>query len=370
MGGIAKARQSRLAGEVKRWFMLVTCCGPFAWAAEPYQQAWKTRMAPIVPEGYLCRHSTGPIQIDGKLEESEWSAVQWTKDFVDIEGAAKPKPALRTRVKMLWDQENLYIAAEMEEPQIWATLLKHDSVIFNDPDFEVFLDPDGDTHEYGEFEMNALNTTWDLFLPKPYKDGGKPDDAWEMAGLKSAVRLDGTLNNPSDQDRGWCVEIAMPWSSLSRLTHRMTPPSEGEQWRINLSRVEWQIDVVDGKVIKKPKTPEFNWVWSPQGVIDMHRPEMWGRLQFAKATGDAAIHEDPSRPARQFLQEIYYAQRDWNKAHGRWAKSLNELGVKTNDKSLSDPRLSATDEGYECEVTLGSMRWSIRQDGKISRSED
>lgn len=351
--------------------MLVAFFGPLALAAEPYLHAWKTRMAPIVPEGYLCRQSKGPIQIDGKLDEDEWSSAPWTRDFVDIEGVAKPKPALRTRVKMLWDQENLYIAAELEEPQLWATQVKHDSVIFNDPDFEVFLDPDGDTHEYGEFEMNALNTTWDLFLPKPYKDGGKPEDAWEIVGLKSAVGLDGTLNSPADQDRGWCVEIAMPWSALSRLTHRVTPPSEGEQWRINFSRVEWQIEVVEGKVVKKPKTPEFNWVWSAQGVIDMHRPEMWGYVRFAKEEGIPG--PDPwILPMKQCLQEIYYAQRDYLKAHHQWALNARDLGVDLGKfEGLYNLSFSKqADAGYTCSVDKrvgpSFMRWSINQDGRIA----
>ena len=95
---------------------------------------------------------------------------------------SKPKPRFRTRVKMLWDDEALYIAAEMEEPHVWATLTEHDSVIFHDNDFEVFLDPDGDNHLYGELELNALNTTWDLLLTKPYKDGGQAINAWEITG--------------------------------------------------------------------------------------------------------------------------------------------------------------------------------------------
>lgn len=357
-----------MAGGVKTLLLLVSCASMVS-AAEPYLEAWRTRMAGITPEGYLCRRASGPMVVDGKIEEKEWSGAAWTNDFVDIEGAAKPKPAFRTRVKMLWDDENLYIAAEMEEPQVWATLVKHDSVIFNDPDFEVFLDPDGDTHEYGEFEMNALNTTWDLFLPKPYKDSGKPDNGWEITGLKSAVQAQGTLNDPSDKDQGWCVEIAMPWKSLEKLRHVQTAPKDGEQWRINFSRVEWQIEIVDGKIIKKPKTPEFNWVWSPQGVIDMHRPEMWGLLQFTKGEGERVLN-NPSRPARQFIQEVYYAQRDWKKAHGKWAKSLLELGVTSDDKNLSALELRATDDGYECAATLQKQRWRINQDGKLSLSEN
>ena len=75
---------------------------------------------------------------------------------------------------MVWDDKYLYFAAEIEEPHVWGTLTQHDSVIFRDNDFEVFIDPNGDTHEYYEFEMNALNTGWDLFLAQAvqlWRDG-------------------------------------------------------------------------------------------------------------------------------------------------------------------------------------------------------
>ena len=81
-------------------------------------------------------------------------------------GRREAAPALPTRVKMLWDDTFFYVGAELEEPHVWATLTEHDSVIFHDNDFEVFIDPDGDNHEYYEFEINALSTFWDLFLPE------------------------------------------------------------------------------------------------------------------------------------------------------------------------------------------------------------
>jgi hypothetical protein len=45
-------------------------------------------------------------------------------------------------------------------------------------------------------------------------------------------------------------------------------PKIGTEWRIDFSRVEWL------------KKPEENWVWSPQGVINMHVPDRWGYLEF------------------------------------------------------------------------------------------
>src|SRR4029077_2297720 len=137
----------------------------------------------------VCYRTPSPITVDGAIAEAAWDAAPWAEAFVDIEVAKQPTPRFKTRVKMLWDDEALCIAAELEEPHIWATLTEHDSVIFHDPDFEVFIDPDGDGHEYGEFEINALGTGWDLLLPRPYKDGGRAVSGWEIAGLRSAVHL-------------------------------------------------------------------------------------------------------------------------------------------------------------------------------------
>jgi hypothetical protein len=232
------------------------------------------------PKTYECPRASGPVHVDGRLDDAAWRAAPWTDFFVDIEGDAKPRPRFRTRAKMLWDDEYFYVAAEMEEPHVWGTLTKHDSVIFHDNDFEVFIDPNGDTLEYYEFEINALNTGWDLFLPKPYRHGGKARNEWEIPGLNTAVHVRGTLNNPKDKDEGWSVEIAFPWKVLAEFAHKAAPPRPGDEWRVNFSRVEWQHQIVDGKYGKVPKTKEDNWVWSPQGVVNMHIPEHWGRVKF------------------------------------------------------------------------------------------
>ncbi len=222
------------------------------------------------PLSYQCLKTAGPIRIDGKLDDAAWRAAPWTSDFVDIEGDSKPRPWFRTRVKMLWDDQYLYIAAELEEPEVKATLTQRDSVIFKDNDFEVFIKPLPETKSYYEFEINALNTGWDLFLPKPYKEDGQPDNSWDIEGLKTAIAVQGTLNQAGDKDRGWTVEMAYPLSAFS--SRQAVPrPKAGTVWRINFSRVQWTAG----------KAREDNWVWSPQGEIDMHVPERWGYLRFS-----------------------------------------------------------------------------------------
>lgn len=363
-----------------------TTSAPAATPATPRLPAWRERMAPLVPRTYVARHTgtATPLTIDGRLDDGPWASAPWTADFVDIEGDAKPEPRFRTRAKILWDDTYLYIAAELTEPHLWAKLTEHDAVIFQDPDFEVFLDPDGDTHAYYEFELNALNTGWDLFLPKPYIDGAKADNAWAIPGLKTAVHLRGTLNDPSDTDTGWTLEIAFPWTAFappgtpappaSTATVAPRAPAEGTQWRVNFSRVEWQITTPAGRYEKNPQTPEDNWVWSPQGVIDLHRPEMWGRVQFTRRPAPAPVAATPvpGSAARTAALDFYYAQLDFHRTHRRWATTFAELTSSAPAPLAAGPVFTpaADATGYTFSVPFtdetGRRAWTIRQDRRLT----
>lgn len=315
------------------------------------------------PRGYVCLRAATPPKVDGRLDDEAWKLAPWTEDFVDIEGAKKPKPRHRTRVKMLWDAEALYVAAEITEPHVWATIDRHDAVIFQDPDFEVFVDPDGDGHLYAELELNARNTTWDLLLTKPYKDGGKAVNAWEIAGLKTAVAVQGTLNDPRDTDTGWTVEVAWPWAGLRELADGapgQLGPRDGESYRVNFSRVEWDTEVVAGNYVKVKGRPEHNWVWSPQGVIDMHRPERWGRVQFRTAPG-TAYTPDIDQRVKDRLHEVYYAQRAYREKHSRYARTAAELGLQGAPQA--DVAIEATRNTFE--ATL--KPWTIAHDSRLRR---
>ena len=235
---------------------------------------------------YIAVWASGPISVDGRLDEAAWAGAAWSAAFTDIEGALRPDPRYLTRMKLVWDSTALYVAAELEEPDLWATLTERDAVIYHDNDFEVFLDPDGDGLAYFELEINALGTVWDLFLPKPYRHGGHAVNQWDIAGLRSAVALRGTLNQPADRDSSWTVELAIPFEALAAGAAAPGVPADGTRWRVNFSRVEWDLDVRGGEYRKaidpasgRPAR-EHNWVWSPQGVVDMHRPERWGVVEF------------------------------------------------------------------------------------------
>ena len=347
-------------------FLALQTSGQCAAASE-----WDQLKVPS-PKSYLCYRSTSPVIIDGKLDDVSWARAPWTDEFADIEGAIKNNPRLRTRAKMLWDQRYFYIGAELEEPQVSGTLTNHDSVVFRDNDFEVFIDPNGDNHEYYEIEINALNTVWDLFLKRPYKDGGPAENAWEIPGLKTGVHVDGTLNDPRDADRGWSVELAIPWKVLGEFAHRPAPPRDGDQWRVNFSRVEWRYEIVAGKYEKPRGQKEDNWVWSPQGIIDMHRPEKWGYVQFTTARpGRAKLQADPAVPTRDLLMEIYYAEREFHSKQKSWSDSLEKLGL--GDLGVRSPyavRLKLTSDGFKATATLRlpfgkTEHWHITQESRL-----
>jgi predicted esterase len=375
-----KKRQNLLrAFEKSRLFLLMVllACASAARCAAGDADDWRQKMEPIVPQGYLCRHTDTPIVIDGNLDDAAWADAPWTTDFVDIQGTSKPTPRFHTHAKMLWDDDYLYIAAELEEPHVWATLTQHDSVIFQDPDFEVFINPRGDTHSYYEFEMNALNTGWDLMLERPYMDEGRANNAWDIPGLKTAVHVNGTINNPSDTDRGWTIEIAFPWKVLAERARHPGPPVEGEQWRIDFSRVEWQITTNGGEYKKVPHTREDNWIWSPPGVIDMHRPEMWGLLQFTRQPAGVAVDVAPipGKSARDLALDVYYSEHDFWKAHHRWATNLAELHWPDRGlPAIEAPQLEMTADGYVCSVKLSDAPgltnvWRIRHDRLLKLNE-
>ena len=332
---------------------------------------------PFNPEQYVCYKTDMSINIDGKMNESIWQHAEWTKDFVDIEGHLKPKPRFRTRAKKLWDDQYFYIFAEMEEPDVWATLKKRDSIIFYDNDFEVFIDPNGDTHRYYELEINSFSTEWDLFLDKPYRDDCRAVHFWDIGGMKSNVHVDGTINRPGDKDKGWTLEIALPWAALKECADKDAPPKTGDQWRVNFSRVEWQVEAKNNKYEKviNPETgkpfPEDNWVWSPQGVINMHYPEMWGFVQFSDKIAGAGVDEfeyQEEEDVKWALRQVYYRERSYYEKTGKFTDKIADLKLEYYELAeyIWPPLIEYTTSLFEAVLAHQdhTKKWHISQDGK------
>jgi hypothetical protein len=220
---------------------------------------------------YRCAATTRPIVIDGKLDDPAWADAPWTSNFVNIRGAQQPAPPFRTRAKLLWDRSDLYVAIDCQEPDVHATIKQHDAPLYKENAVELFLDPGQDGLDYIELEINAIGTTYDTRLDKPYSAGGRADDAFELEGLRAKVHVEGTINQPGDEDHGWSAEIAIPWSALKPIAPDGVPPRAGTRWGAEMARAEHA---------HESRRATYS-CWSPIGKMNLHVPEQWGTVQFA-----------------------------------------------------------------------------------------
>jgi len=314
----------------------------------------------VNPKHYIITKNNDRVVVDGKANESSWQSALFSDSFIDIEGVKTPM--YDTKIKLLWDLDYLYVFAQMEEPHIWGNLRQRDTVIYFNNDFEIFIAPSGTNRNYCEIEINALGTVWDLLLDKPYQDFGKANTHWNISGLRAAVNIQGSLNDHRDIDSIWSVEIAIPMNALIELKNKpRSLPVEGEQWRINFSRVEWDHDIVDGAYQRKKESNnkfqrEYNWVWSNQNVINMHEPEKWGNIQFTNEESSENIPFilDENSLIKQ-VAYILYRQT----IRGRLKTLLNEkagyvriLNVKFSDKDYLNATFYKTNLGFEYKINV------------------
>jgi hypothetical protein len=329
-----------------------------------------------IPKSYTIYKTSSPLTIDGKADEEIWNQVEWTDLFLDIEGDINPNPYYDTRVKMLWDDEYIYFYAYMEEEHVWGDITERDAVIFYNNDFEVFIKPNQYQPYYGEFEVNALGTLWELFLARPYRRNGPVLDHWDLNGTKVGIDIQGTLNDPSDIDESWSVELAIPIKPLADID-RGVEFGVGSMWRINFSRVQWQHQVTDGVYEKKTdrtgnRLPENNWVWTQQSAIDMHRPEHWGYLYFAEDQ-NSEIEKDGLENEYQLLFHLYRNQLNWKSDHGAFTQDVTDLGGENfiiNEQYLTASSYLTT-LGFEVTVTNSNrISLTINQDGFITKTHE
>ncbi|ETL27912.1 hypothetical protein F441_19123 [Phytophthora nicotianae CJ01A1] len=353
------------------------------------------------PRRYAAYHLPPPtnqfspsISIDGVLDEKVWAEVPWSEPFQDIRGAAFwSQPWFATKFKLRYDQKFLYLGAYIEETEVWANVSQRNEVIFHDNDFEVFVDADGSTHNYKEFELNARNATWNLWLNRPYRDGGHenstrvdPKHGFDMlnGGMQSAVFVKGPINDPSERLHYWTVEIALPLQELASHSSAKVPPVSNSFWRINFSRVEWAVRVATDSYTgkqhyeKKAGLNEENWVWSAQYAVDMHRPEWWGYLQF-RPQGQSPprmsdeVPLDPEWGVRYVSFQFYYAQHAFHKVTGTYTSSLEHLlPYFTSREAIECTSLldtSATEKSFSAQIGLRTndrFVASIEEDGYIT----
>jgi hypothetical protein len=176
-----------------------------------------------------CRRRTGPIKIDGDIDEATWKDAQPIRDFVVFWDKRKARTA--TEARLLWDDYYLYFAAKMQDEDLYALEKKRNGLTWEDDVFELFFKPDKEKLGYYEFQVNALGTQLELYLPSRGSGGYRRFGSAPKMGMESAVKLDGTLNDPSDRDKGWTVEGRIPWKAFNPTGGH---PDAGEKWKFAL----------------------------------------------------------------------------------------------------------------------------------------
>ena len=353
------------------------------------------------PRSYIapkCPSTSFIERINGDITKPEWVSIPWSEEFDEIRGEddapadLRPPPECRTRIKMMWDEKYLYIAALMESYNrtvVTSFTRCNEPIYQQDSDFEVFVDPSGSCHDYKELELNGYNTVWNLLLDKPYDDGGQehsgrvakhPTDKyyWNVFNQHTATKLLwGDWNDP--KGAVWSVEVALAHSdTLSRYSpslQRRYAPREGQRWRVNFSRVE--------------EKGRINWTWSPQiiweprtrnyeGKVAMHLPDVWGYVLFA-GTGDYAASADetskqptydPTWPARLAAMNVYYAQRYYRElnAEGKYAQNFEALFPYVDEEILAPfevhIKMTCDRSGYSARVfsRVDSLEVSVTDD--------
>jgi hypothetical protein len=273
-------------------------CAPWLHAAEG---GWAFPCPTNEIAHYTALRVNHPIRVDGKLDEADWKAAPASPRFVDI--ITGDKTQHDTHAMVLWDDDHLYVAYRAEEPKLRAKYTKHNDPIYYDNDVEFFI---AGRDAYYEFEINGYNTVYEVafvwndayekmgFAAKPdfarplmvpfngvgftnHPRGGRLGNfQWEFPGRKNAVHLDGTVNDDSDVDKGWTVELALPWKSMNWLTTdgRALPPKDGDVWRMDFSRFNTY-------KAPEPAKDSGGWVWTRHGVWDSHIPECFAYIRFS-----------------------------------------------------------------------------------------
>ncbi len=163
----------------------------------------------------------GHIKIDGVLDEVEWVNAPKASNFVQYEQYNGQMPSQQTEVKVLFDDDALYIGANMFDTNpelIYKELGKRDnSDNLKSDAFSVHISTYNDGLNYLQFIVSASGVQTDIKLT-----ADEEERSWN-AVWTSDVRI----NN-----KGWCVEMRIPYSAL-----RFSNNSENFDWGINFARL-------------------------------------------------------------------------------------------------------------------------------------
>jgi hypothetical protein len=218
------------------------------------------------PPEYAVHRAAPAIQIDGVLDEPGWFAAPAVRlaQFPWFSGGTKEA----TVVKLLWDDQRLYVAHVSQGAHITARHTKRDGEIPDDDCFEIMIAPDPAKPEvYFNLEWNVIGGILDNFRPNGPQQPRAPK--WDAGGVLIRGQYSGTINNDADHDHYWLIEAAIPFRNFSAyMAH--TPPRPGIHWNANLHR--------HGGITKRQYS---QWSAGDSPQPSFHTPHRFGRLIFS-----------------------------------------------------------------------------------------
>ncbi len=199
--------------------------------------------------------------LDGVLDDAAWRGPALTL-VESLHG--EPAGGAPTRVWLAWDARALYVAADVPDSDVWGTLSARDDKLWEQEVFEVFLAADGSGRDYLELQVSPRGTRFDARFSRHRQGDIAWDGVWE-----AAVQVDGTLDVRTDRDRGWRVELAVPWDVLCGETRIECPVVPGRVLRGNVFRIERPRGAGTVALALSPtRRPDFH-TWASAAVLEL-----------------------------------------------------------------------------------------------------
>ena len=207
----------------------------------------------------VCKRSTTQILIDGILDENAWAKAETISLLNNKTGNAVEQDEYKSEVKTCYDSDYLYVAFINHDRDIFTSFTKRDEHLWKDEVVEVFIDTDDGLSTYIEIEISPTNIQFDSYITDTLNIDLIETPKYNIIGLKSAVFVDGTVNNNQDTDKSWTVEMAIPFQEIGITSKNEYP--------INFYRID------------KDNAGPGSYAWSPT-FRRFHSPSRFGKIQF------------------------------------------------------------------------------------------
>jgi len=185
-------------------------------------------------QAYRCPASSVTLEIDGKLDEADWSRAEKLPINLVFRPLESSAPIPKGSVQLLWDEQYLYVGFSCEDDDIWSYGEIPDEDMWLGDVVELFVKPSRDHLNYFEFVVAPNAVMYDAHYASRGSGTIHRFRTWSSEARVASQR-DGTDGDWKDDDRGYTVEIAIPWSAFSV---KSLPPV-GETWTFGAFRYDY-----------------------------------------------------------------------------------------------------------------------------------